>query len=461
MRFFFLALLLIFALASGASLRKNGFGDPEQPYYKATLIDHFSGDSDTFQQKYYVNGTSWDGNGPVFFYLGNEGGLTGPPQFGYLLDLAERHNALLVSCEHRFYGDSVPNGDMSSENLKFLTVDQALADYADFITYFASSIGDKNQDNHPWFVFGRSYGGALSSWFRIKYPDLSKGSLSSSGVVNSILWFDEFDTNVHDVIPASCANKLKAINLAFEALNYADNHNSYLFVRRQMGAPDRLWSPDLFYMIADAWTMAVQYGEKDNLCSAMEAIPSDASHHELVTYYSDWVKGYYGEDFGLSCFYNTMCLRDYEFNPYYTTNDDRSWRWQKCYELAYFQTRPRGEPLNALRSQVLTQNYMLSQCENIFGENVLPPTPSTEDINTKYGGANPQGHNIFYSDFSDDPWRSASVLSSPSEDQPFFFTDCNGCGHCQDFATPSETDPAPLKACRQTFESYLDEWLYN
>lgn len=460
MRFLLLVLLFILATAS-ASLRKNVFGDPEQPHYKETLIDHFSDDSATFQQKYYVNGTSWDGEGPVFFYLGNEGGLTGPPQFGYMLDLAERYNGLLVSCEHRFYGESVPNGDMSSENLKYLTVDQALADYADFIPFFASLIGDKNQDKNPWFVFGRSYGGALSSWFRIQYPELSQGSLSSSGVVNSILWFDEFDTNVHDVIPSSCAAKLKAVNLAFEDLNYADNHNSYLFVRRQMGAPDRLWSPDLFYMIADAWSMAVQYGEKENLCSAMDAIPSDASSYELVTAFSNWVKEYYGEDFGLSCFYNTMCLRDYEFNPYYTSNDERSWRWQKCYELAYFQTRPKGSPLHSLRSQVLTQDYMLQQCQNIFGEGNIPSLPSTEEINARYGGANPQGSRIFYSDFSDDPWKSASVLSSPSEDQPYFLTTCDGCGHCQDFATPSENDPDALKACRQTFESYLDEWLYT
>lgn len=43
-------------------------------------VDNFDNNStDTFLQRYYVDATYWDGNGPVFFEIGGEGTLSGPP----------------------------------------------------------------------------------------------------------------------------------------------------------------------------------------------------------------------------------------------------------------------------------------------------------------------------------------------------------------------------------------------
>lgn len=107
--------------------------------------------------------------------------------------LAANYSALLVSLEHRFYGESIPNGNVLSENLVFLTVEQALADLATFTDYFTD---EYKTGESSWFAFGGSYPGALASWYRISYPEKSVGSLSSSGVVNCIVDFPEFDMQV-------------------------------------------------------------------------------------------------------------------------------------------------------------------------------------------------------------------------------------------------------------------------
>jgi hypothetical protein len=42
-------------------------------------------------------------------------------------------------------------------------------------------------------VIGGSYPGALSAWFREKYPHLAVASWASSGVVQPIVDFTQFD----------------------------------------------------------------------------------------------------------------------------------------------------------------------------------------------------------------------------------------------------------------------------
>lgn len=101
--------------------------------------------------------------------------------------------------------------------------------------------------------------------------------------------------------------------------------------------------------------------------------------------------------------------------------------------------------------------YNLQQCRYIFGSVI----PNTNAANLLYGGADIQGTNIFFSDFSDDPWQQASVKKANNPYAPFSLVTCNGCGHCADFAYPSADDPAALTASRAAFESYLETWLQN
>jgi hypothetical protein len=99
----------------------------------------------------------------------------------------------LVALEHRFYGKSVPKDDLSTPNLRFLTVEQALMDMKEFIEQYQQLLPTSK---NPWIAVGGSYPGALSAWFRITYPNTTIASLSSSGVVNPVYNFWAFDEQV-------------------------------------------------------------------------------------------------------------------------------------------------------------------------------------------------------------------------------------------------------------------------
>jgi pimeloyl-ACP methyl ester carboxylesterase len=73
--------------------------------------------------------------------------------------------------EHRYYGESLPYGDQSftNENLKHLSVQQAMLDYLDVIQSFIDTFQDKTR--RATIAAGGSYGGILAAWMRMKFPD--------------------------------------------------------------------------------------------------------------------------------------------------------------------------------------------------------------------------------------------------------------------------------------------------
>lgn len=64
----------------------------------------------------------------------------------------------MFQLEHRFYGDSHPTNDASTENLKYLTSEQALADLDLFIHAMMTQYNISKV-----VVFGGSYAGIKSS----------------------------------------------------------------------------------------------------------------------------------------------------------------------------------------------------------------------------------------------------------------------------------------------------------
>jgi len=173
----------------------------QEVHWFSQRLDHFtSQDRRVFQQRYYAFLDYFkDPNSPIFLRICGEGTCSGITN-DYNVVLAKKFGAAIVTLEHRYYGESSPFEDLTSENLKYLSSNQALFDLAAFRKFFQDGINRKfnrTEGDNPWIVFGVSYPGALSAWFRLKFPHLVRGSLSSSGVVLAVYDYTAFDEQVH------------------------------------------------------------------------------------------------------------------------------------------------------------------------------------------------------------------------------------------------------------------------
>ncbi|KAJ4963187.1 hypothetical protein NE237_023126 [Protea cynaroides] len=431
----------------------------EEHWFNQTL-DHFSPlDHRQFRQRYYEFSDNFQvPDGPIFLKICGEASCDGI-QNDYTSVLAKKFGAALVSLEHRYYGKSSPFNSLTTENLRYLSSKQALFDLAVFRQYYQESLNMKlNRSNveNRWFVFGVSYAGALSAWFRLKFPHLTCGSLASSAVVHAVYNFTDFDKQIGESAGADCKAALQEVTKLVDEKLASDGKA----VKALFGAAKFKIDGDFLFFLADAAVMAFQYGNPDVLCSPLV----DAKNNGLsvVDAYANYVKSFFLGKFGVDIqTYDQQYLKNTDLPE---GNEARLWWFQVCTEVAYFQVAP---PNDSMRSSMVDLRYHLDLCKNVFGEGIYPDVDMT---NIYYGGTDIAGSKIVFSNGSQDPWRHASKQTS-SPNMPSYIISCHNCGHgtdlrgCPQSPLNLEGDdkhcgsPEAVYKVREQIIDHIDLWL--
>lgn len=76
------------------------------------------------------------------------------------------------------------------ENLKLLSSQQALADFAYFHDIMVMKY--KLTEHNKWVCFGGSYSGALAAWLRQLYPKVVVGAVATSAPILAELDYVEY-----------------------------------------------------------------------------------------------------------------------------------------------------------------------------------------------------------------------------------------------------------------------------
>ena len=379
-------------------------------------------------------------NGSVILYICGEWVCSGiTPGLGGVTEVAASTNSLVVTLEHRFYGQSMPFGgdSLTTANLKYLNTEQALKDLAYFITQFKA----KNQNgvtNHPWITVGGSYPGAMTAWFRYKYPHLTIGSLSSSGVVNAIEDFTAFDESIYtSTLKSSKACPATIQKLAAYVETQLAGSNSTAF--KAIFKAEKLSNEEFLLYWSDVIVFQVQYGKRTDLCDKLKNQTFD-DQFKIIRL--DALKINPQE-------YSSYHLQD----PTYYNADgqvSRAWNYQVCTEFGWFQTYSLVHPM---RSKKVNLDFFHKFCQDTYGV-----TPNVQLSNTEFGALQAASTHLYMINANEDPWQWASLLKSQGTLTAVTIS-CTNCAHCVDLHTPSTTDPKPLKKARADRLFAVQGWI--
>lgn len=427
------------------------------------LIDHSNPDLGTFEQFYYYDDTYWGGPGsPVILFTPGEINVTG--YNSYLTTnrttgvLAEKIGAAAIVLEHRYWGTSTPFTDLTTANMTYLTLDNAIHD----LTYFANTVKlpfanhtHTNAADVPWVLMGGSYSGALSAWTESVAPGTMWAYHASSAPVESISDYWGYFLPVQEGMPKNCSKDVSLVidymdgvlmnGTAAEIYNLKEmfglqnvTHNDDFMAALENGP--WLWQSNQFYTGYSGffeWCDAIE-GMTNATNSTVRPGADGVGLEKALAGYASWSKNTlvpgWCEAFGYAEYNgtdNTYCFDTYDpTNPMFTDTSesntfDRQWEWMICNEpFGYWQD---GAPANrsTIVSRLVDAEYWIRQCGLFF-----PPGPEGQtygiakgkteaDVNAYDGGWYiDNSTRLIYANGGFDPWREATVSSDLRPEGP-------------------------------------------
>ncbi|VDP08563.1 unnamed protein product [Soboliphyme baturini] len=351
-------------------------------------LDHFDiNEKRMFNQKYYTNSVFYKPDGPMFLMIGGES-----PARPVLIDesIAELFGALC------FYYDF---SDISTPNLKWLSSEQALADIAFFIQSMNTAYSIKSP---KWITFGGSYPGNLAAWFRMKYPHLAIGAVSSSAPVEAKVNFWEYLKVVVQSLKDYSSKCVENIQQSVRCAVFVTNTTN-LFA-------------NLFFNFAGV----VQYS-KDNRVILLPII---------LKYVSFFFRPTLG----------------------------RLWTYQTCTEFGYYQTSDLQE--NNPFSHRFNLNFSLLQCEDIFGSEYEGKLVSESVSQTNIrNGAKDIKVFIYKITVAKMHFIFCACTKYENYEEMQLKILFLGTAHCANMYPANANDPPELVAARKQITSVIAQWL--
>jgi pimeloyl-ACP methyl ester carboxylesterase len=415
-------------------------------------IDHSNAeDMRTFKQRYWIDDSQATGlNAPVLFYICGEATCSSRDAGETVTDNAKLLGAYVITLEHRYYGKSQPFTSLTTDNLQYLTVANALADLAEFQKHIQTSLGWTGK----WVSIGGSYPGALSAFYRAKYPDLVVGSLASSAPVQAQENFEEYDRHVTEVAGPACAALIRKAVVQTEAA--VASPDALAAIKTLFAAEKITDSDDFLYLLADVGASAVQYGMRDQFCATLTAAGSDVN--ALLTNYGLFAQKVY-KSWGIDAYgFSAESAENLDPDSYLSGFGQRQWLYQSCTEFGFFQNAYH-DPAYSVRSARINPAYHRNLCERLFGFN---KPVNTDEINQNFLKAVLEGSNILLSNGSQDPWSILSILpgsplASQNANLQTYLVDQGS--HCSDLVGATDHDSASLIQARQTFTDLATSWV--
>ncbi|KAI2800141.1 hypothetical protein BLOT_014051 [Blomia tropicalis] len=459
-----LGLLLVIVNVSN-TVASLSIPDPYLVKWYTQKVDHLDySNRDVFKQRYIISDKHWKPNGPIFFYAGNEGDIFSfANNTGFMWENAPRFNAMNLFMEHRYYGESLPYGNKSFNELKYkgyLTVEQALADYAEFVTEFKQHTPGARDS--PVIVIGGSYGGMLASWMRMKYPHIVIGALAGSapilqfpGIYNCSQYYEIATKSFENYSPL-CSSSIRKSWAAMRRVAKTDEGRSWLTNLFRLCNPLTEDTVNEFIsFVSSAWdSMAMtDYPNPASFLQPMPAYPIKVACSYLTTPNADdhsLIKTIYSAS---SVFYNytgtVQCNNIAQTGG--SLGDLAGWYFQACTEM-----------ILPICSNGVTDMFEPNEWNFTAYSKGCYESQGVYSDRMKalilFGGKNiKSASNIIFSNGLRDPWSAGGVLESLAPS--LLAIKIPGACHHEDLRFTGPNDPKQLLDARALEIKTLKSWL--
>lgn len=419
-------------------------------------VDHFNSRStSTFEQRYYVNlnyTVKNQSTNTILVYIGGEATLESRSvEGGSVIELANRTKAVILGLEHRFFGQSQPFNTLTSDNLKFLTIEQALADLAYFIDEM-QAVYCSPSSLCSVAVVGGSYPGSLSSWFRLLYPHMAIASWASSAPILIKANYSEYDDHMATQIAKVSQKCLQSTQQIYNEINEIVGHNASQTqeLKGMIGIKptDNVTDLSFLYMIADIFADTVQYSRSyPLLLSYCDEITQAATYNQRLSVLMNTLNIIINKSGDPITNYDPYFAKD--ISAHGEATNTRSWTWMTCNQVGWFQTSS-----GRLRSPRVNIDYFRTLCQDLFHSD----SPADSTINMRFGGKDPRSTNVFFLNGDVDPWSRLSIQYPEASLDRNVAVIKNG-QHCSDLHSKTESDSESLLESREFVISTMEKWI--
>uniref|UniRef100_A0A1I7XDJ0 DDE_3 domain-containing protein n=1 Tax=Heterorhabditis bacteriophora TaxID=37862 RepID=A0A1I7XDJ0_HETBA len=433
----------------------RGYGASEGNFDQK--LDHFSNSTSTWSQHYYWNEQySNTKQSTVFLMLGGEG----PESKSWVenedypfIKWAKQFRAFVFSLEHRFYGKSQPTSNLTIENLKYLSSQQAIEDVALFINTMNKHF---NFNSPTWIVFGGSYAGALALWARQKHPELIAGAVGSSAPLQAVMDFWQYlqvvESSLQQPKYGECANRVKQ---GFQSITELMSTTEG---REQLS---KTFTYVLILYLSLNITLYSSFAAYDN----KNFINTPNSYKKYIKSLQNETFSDNNSKFHLLVFVWRFllfkCLEEiFRLNSvvaFHYSGDERAWTWQQCTEFGYFQSTD----ANTIFGAVTPNNLFINICRDVFGKNYNADfiAESVHKTLKYYGGADGYtGTNVIIPNGSLDPWHVLGKTKNSTNPSVIVYS-IKGGAHCSDMYPVTEKPNPDIIKLHEIITNNLDKWI--
>ncbi|KID93234.1 Peptidase S28, partial [Metarhizium majus ARSEF 297] len=372
------------------------------------LIDHNNPDLGTFTQHYLYNAEYYAGPGsPIVLNTPGEDVVDGFYTTNNTLPglFAQTNNAAVIVLEHRYWGKSSPYDGLSTTNLQYLTLKNAIQD----LIYFARNAklpfdvdGASRPTKAPWILTGCSYSGALAAWTHHLAPGTFWAYHCTSAVIEIISDFWQYYEPIKSAMPTNCSTDMQRATEQIDKILSSGTKSQKHALKRTFGlealAHDndfvesilgglqewqgmtfaRSDKPNPLYQFCDYLeNMCPDKDNPTNDCRTTAPGPEGVGTSRALDGFAKWSRevylpgvcaeyGYWSDNNTVACLdmndKNSPLYKDLSVNN--TLN--RQWYWFLCNEPLEFWQVSGPQGTTGIVSKYLDVEYGRMQCRNLF-----------------------------------------------------------------------------------------------